>query len=303
MAELYLVEFKGARREYFFNTYYHSLNMSDFVIIQAERGEDIGRLSKRIEIEIDFSERDKPRSILRKASPEDVDKQRELRRTELDYKKEIVAIIRRHGLAMKVVDVECQFDGNKMTVYFTADHRVDFRELVKDLASRYKTRIELRQIGVRDEAKRIGGFGICGLQQCCSSFLTEFQPVSTQHARDQDLALNPSKISGNCGRLLCCLRYESDTYIAVKRQFPRPGTQVHTELGDGVIERIDVFNEEAVVRDEENLTFRVPSRNILEVVRDSGGRDQQRAATRAEMESEPVSEDDLKKLDEGENSH
>ena len=302
MAELYLVEFKGARREYFFNTYYHSLVPSDFVVIQAERGEDIGRLSKRIEIEIDFSERDKPRSILRKASPEDVDKVRNLRQTELDQKREIVTTIKRHGLAMKVVDVECQYDGNKMTVYFTADHRVDFRELVKDLAARYKTRIELRQIGVRDEAKRIGGFGICGLQQCCSSFLTEFQPVSTQHARDQDLALNPSKISGNCGRLLCCLRYESDNYIAVKKQFPRPGTRVRTEHGSGVIERIDVFNEEAVIRDEENIIFRAPSKTIVEVMRDSGSRGQHRGPSQSIVEGESVSEDDLKKLDDSENS-
>ena len=201
---LYLVEFKGSRKEYFYNRYYHALNIDDYVIIQAERGEDIGALTNKIEIEIDFSHTSKPRSILRPASREDVLQLQQIREDEQKYQHEVLDLIRRHGLPMRVVDVECQFDGTKMTVFFTADHRVGFRGLVKDLAARYKTRIELRQIGVRDEAKRIGGFGICGRQQCCSSFLTEFAPISTQQARIQNLPLNPAKISGNCGRLLCC---------------------------------------------------------------------------------------------------
>lgn len=176
-------------------------------------------------------------------------------------------MIKQHGLVMKVVDVECQFDGNKMTIFFTADHRVDFRELVKDLASRFRTRIELRQIGVRDEARRIGGVGICGKTQCCNSFITEFAPISTQHAREQDLPLNPAKISGNCGRLLCCLKYEADMYTAIKREFPRPGSRVTTKTGRGVLERIDIFNEVALIRDEENVITRVKASDIIEVLR------------------------------------
>ncbi len=220
MAELYLVEFKGARKEYYYNTYYHDLSVNDYVVIQAERGEDIGMLAKKIEIGMDFGGGSKPRSILRLAGPDDRRRYEEIIVEELTYKAEVLEFIRKHGLPMKIVDVDCQFDGNKMTVYFTADHRVDFRELVKDLASRYKTRIELRQIGVRDEARRVGGYGICGLKQCCTAFIKEFSPISTQHAREQDLPMNPSKISGNCGRLLCCLRFEADIYTECKKKFP-----------------------------------------------------------------------------------
>ena len=178
MAELYLIEFKGSRKEYFFNTYYHSLKLADYVVIQAERGEDIGLLSKKIDVDVSFEETAKPRSILRPASDEDKVKLEEIREREAAHESEVIEMIRKHGLEMKVVDVEWQFDANKMTVFFTADHRVDFRELVKDLAARYRTRIELRQIGVRDEARRLGGVGICGLEQCCNAFITEFTPIS-----------------------------------------------------------------------------------------------------------------------------
>lgn len=280
MAELYLVEFKGSRKEYYYNSYYHSLTLTDHVITETDRGEDIGRLLKKIEVEVDFGTESKPRSILRPASNDDIMRMREFRSRELSHKKEVVELIKRHSLIMKVVDVECQFDGNKTTIFFTADHRVDFRELVKDLASRYRTRIELRQIGVRDEARRIGGVGICGKTQCCNSFIKEFVPISTQHARDQDLPLNPSKISGNCGRLLCCLKYEADMYVEIKRSFPRPGRRVRTKLGNGVIERIDIFNEAALIRDDENQIFKARAGDILEVDKGRGERIQPRTATR-----------------------
>jgi cell fate regulator YaaT (PSP1 superfamily) len=266
MAELFLVEFKGHRKEYFYNTYYHSLDIPGYVIIEAERGEDIGMLKKKIDIEMDFSRTDKPRSILRPVSREDLLELEQIRTKERTYKYEVTDFITKHRLPMRVVDAECQFDGSKMTVYFTADHRVDFRELVRDLAGRYKTRIELRQIGVRDEAKRLGGFGVCGRQQCCSSFLTEFAPISTQHARDQDLPMNPAKISGNCGRLLCCLRYEAEVYAECKKRFPPPGMWVKTKQGEGTIEHIDVFNEQAVVRQSESVVFRSGAEDILSTV-------------------------------------
>lgn len=251
MAELYIVEFKGSRREYFFNSYYHSLKPSDWVVVQAERGEDIGLLRHHLEREPDFEDQDRPKSILRRASQEDMIELDQKRLREKQYRGEVIEMIAMHGLDMKVVDVDCQFDGNKMTVYFTADRRVDFRSLVKDLAARYRTRIELRQIGVRDEARRLDGYGICGLRQCCNSFITEFEPVSTQQARLQDLPLNPAKISGNCGRLLCCLRYEVEAYEEGKKRFPKVGSRIETELGSGTIERIDIFKREAVVRTDE----------------------------------------------------
>lgn len=265
MAELYMVEFKGSRKEFFYNTYYHSLKQNEYVIIQAERGEDIGLLTKKVNVEISFDDNRKPRSILRRASDQDMKKYEAVQQKELQHKEEVDKLITRHKLVMKIVDIEWQYDGNKMTVFFTADHRVDFRELVKDLAANFKTRIELRQIGVRDEARRLGGIGICGLRQCCNTIITEFKPITTQHARDQDLPLNPSKISGNCGRLLCCLRYEAATYDELKKKFPQPGSHVKTTAGDGIVERIDIFNEEAVIRTEEGVLIRSSEKDILQV--------------------------------------
>jgi cell fate regulator YaaT (PSP1 superfamily) len=258
------VEFKGSRREFFFNTYHHSLKLNDYVIIEAEQGEDMGVLTKRIDSEIEFEPDKRPRSILRPAGDDDLDRYLRLKDNEEKYAKEVVGIIRKHGLDMKIVDVECLFDGSKITFYFTADHRVDFRALVRDLASRYRTRIELRQIGVRDEARRIDGFGICGRRQCCNGHITDFAPVSTQHAREQDLSLNPAKISGNCGRLLCCLRYEVELYSEVKQKFPPVGTIIKTAKGQGRIQRIDVFREEAVFTNEEDVLCRVKPEEVLE---------------------------------------
>jgi len=301
VAELYLVEFKGSRKEYFYNTYYHSLKPSDHVIIQAERGEDIGLLSKKVEVEVNFDESTKPRSILRRASDDDMVRFEDLRKKEVDHESEVIVMIKKHRLEMKVVDVEWQYDGNKMTVFFTADHRVDFRELVKDLAARYKTRIELRQIGVRDEARRLGGVGICGLEQCCNSFITEFTPISTQQAREQDLPLNPSKISGNCGRLLCCLRYEADLYQACKRKFPPPGAQVKSTMGDGTIEKIDVFNEEAVIRVEDGVTVRAKADDILSVKSKRGAEVRPRGVTEEADDAQTAEE--LKKLDDSETAN
>ncbi len=295
MAELYQVEFKGSRREYFYNTYYHSLALDEYVIIQLEQGEDMGLLTKKIEAEVDFGATARPRSILRPAGQEDLERFERLRGNEDQYKKEAKLLTRKHGLTMKIVDVEYQFDGGKITFYFTADHRVDFRALVRDLASRYRTRIELRQIGVRDEARRIDGYGICGMRQCCNGHIREFAPISTQHAREQQLSLNPSKISGNCGRLLCCLRYEIDLYKAAKKIFPPIGTEVKTAKGTGVIDRIDVFNQEALLFNEEHVLCRVKVEEIVERVKGDGRRGRGRA--KAEQVSREEAEE-LKRLDE-----
>jgi cell fate regulator YaaT (PSP1 superfamily) len=233
-------------------------------VVQAERGEDIGLLKHHIEQEPDFEDRERPKSILRRASQEDMIELDQKRQREKQYRTEVIEMIALHGLKMKVVDVDYQFDGNKMTVYFTADRRVDFRALVKDLAARYRTRIELRQIGVRDEARRLDGYGICGLRQCCNTFITEFEPVSTQQARLQDLPLNPAKISGNCGRLLCCLRYEVEAYEESKKRFPKVGSRIETEVGNGTIERIDIFKSEAVIRTDEGGWIRYSLKDIEE---------------------------------------
>jgi cell fate regulator YaaT (PSP1 superfamily) len=297
MAELYIVEFKGSRREFFYNTYYHTLSVGEYVITQVDQGEDIGQLAKRVEKEIDFSDSARPRSILRPAGKDDLIRLKQLRENETQYKKEVVSLIQRHNLVMKVVDVEAQFDGSKITFFFTADHRVDFRALVRDLAARYRTRIELRQIGVRDEARRLDGYGICGLRQCCNGLIREFAPISTQQAREQELSLNPSKISGNCGRLLCCLRYEVDLYREVKQKFPHVGMIIRTAAGTGPINRIDVFQEEAVFVNEDDAVCRAKPEDILEVIRE------ERGGKRKSPQSEPPmsreEQEELKRLENG----
>jgi cell fate regulator YaaT (PSP1 superfamily) len=249
VVELYLVEFKGARREVFANPNCLSLRPSDYVVVQAERGEDLGKVSKKVQKEAEESE-GKPQNIWRKATDEDLKKLIANREKEMECFKECQRMISERGLEMKLVDVELQFDNNKLTFFFTAEKRVDFRELVKELATTYKTRIELRQIGVRDEAKRIGGFGVCGLPLCCASFLDEFEPISTQLAREQNLSLNPAKISGNCGRLLCCLLYEKELYGKSLAQYPKVGSKFKTEKGEGIVDRINIFKEYMVVKHE-----------------------------------------------------
>jgi cell fate regulator YaaT (PSP1 superfamily) len=297
MAELYIVEFKGSRRDFFYNTYYHTLSVGEHVITQVDQGEEIGVLAKKIEKEITFSDAARPRSILRSAGKDDLARLAHLRENEKQYKKDVVALIQKHGLVMKVVDVECQFDGSKITFFFTADHRVDFRALVRDLAARYRTRIELRQIGVRDEARRLDGYGICGLRQCCNGPIREFAPISTQQAREQELSLNPSKISGNCGRLLCCLRYEVDLYREVKQKFPPVGMVIRTEAGHGPINRIDVFREEAVFVNEEDAACRAKPSDILEVIRDERGGKRKTPQQEPAMSREE--QEELKRLESG----
>lgn len=249
MTELYLVEFKGSRREMFANPNCLGIRPSDYVVVQAERGEDLGRVSNKVHKQTEELEK-KPQNILRKASEEDLKKLVKNREKEMECFKECQRMIDQRALEMKLVDVELRFDNNKLTFFFTAEKRVDFRELVKELAATYKTRIELRQIGVRDEAKRIGGFGVCGLPLCCSSFLRDFEPISTQLAREQNLSLNPAKISGNCGRLLCCLLYEKELYKKSLPQYPKIGSKFKTEKGEGVVDKINIFKEHIVVKHE-----------------------------------------------------
>jgi cell fate regulator YaaT (PSP1 superfamily) len=248
MPDLYIIEFKGHRRGYYYNTYYHSLETGDKIIVEAERGEDLGTISKRVGDESRLDLEDKPMSILRPVTDDDLNRLSNNQGAEKDAIGKCEKLVAKHALPMRLIDSEYQHDRNKLTFYFTADQRVDFRALVRDLAAIYKTRIELRQIGVRDAARRLGGFGVCGLKQCCCSFLHKFEPISTQFAREQNLSLNPSKISGNCGRLLCCLTYEKEHYLQELSRFPRQGEKYTTEKGEGVIEEINIFKKYMVVR-------------------------------------------------------
>ncbi|NMA69256.1 MAG: stage 0 sporulation family protein [Desulfitobacterium sp.] len=212
MIEVVGVRFKPAGKIYYFSTANQELNVHDHVIVETARGVEYGEcvLGPRMVSEEELVQPLKP--VIRKATPEDeliVSDNRQKEREAFDICLKKIAA---HGLPMKLIDVEYTFDGNKIIFSFTAEGRVDFRELVKDLASVFRTRIELRQIGVRDEAKMLGGIGSCGRVLCCSTFLGDFEPVSIRMAKDQKLSLNPSKISGICGRLMCCLKYENDIY-------------------------------------------------------------------------------------------
>jgi cell fate regulator YaaT (PSP1 superfamily) len=288
MAELYVVEFKGSRRGYYYNSYHHALHNSERVVVQVDQGEDIGLLTRRVEIPVDLGDAEKPRSILRPATKDDLQLYEQNRINEMLFKREVIGLIRRHGLIMKIVDCEIQHDGHKITFFFTADQRVDFRSLVRDLASRYRTRIELRQIGVRDEARRVDGYGICGQRQCCNTFIGEFAPISTSHAREQDLSLNPTKISGNCGRLLCCLRYEADQYASTRRRFPRVGSTIETI--------------QAVLSNAEGVSFRAKPEEIVRVQAAPGREAAKRTVVEKTVDKgDHVDEEELKRLDEPEN--
>ena len=235
MAEVIGVRFKEVGKIYYFDPDGQELKKGDRVIVETVRGVECGEVALENR-EISDEEIIKPlKKLIRKADEKD------LRTLEENKMKEKNAFgicqkkIADHKLDMKLVDVEYTFDGGKVLFYFTADGRVDFRELVKDLAGVFRTRIELRQIGVRDESKMIGGLGICGRPFCCRSFLGDFQPVSIKMAKEQGLSLNPTKISGTCGRLMCCLKYEQNAYEYLLKITPKPGAIVETAEGAGTV--------------------------------------------------------------------
>ncbi len=246
---IYEVEFKGSRRDYFLCPDTISLKPQDYVIVQADRGEHIGRFVRSGHHSY-YPHVKELKSILRKASYTDVEILMDNSHKEDEAFDVCLAKIAAHDLKMKLVDVEYQFDGNKICFYFTADKRIDFRALVKDLAAEYRTRIELRQIGVRDEARRLGGIGVCGRVLCCKSFLGQFEPITSQMARDQNLSLSPSKISGLCGRLMCCLAYEEDFYRLRSDVMPQAGSTVEREGRLFEVLRVDLMNENFTLRDD-----------------------------------------------------
>lgn len=235
MVEVVGVRFKKAGKIYYFSPAGIDINPNDDVIVETARGIEYGQVvvgPKNIkEEEIVAPLKD----VLRVATEEDVQKNKENKTKEVEAFDICLKKIEQHKLEMKLIDVEYTFDNNKVIFYFTADGRVDFRELVKDLASIFRTRIELRQIGVRDEAKMIGGLGPCGRGLCCSSFLGDFDPVSIKMAKEQNLSLNPTKISGICGRLMCCLKYEHQAYEESLGKMPEVGSKVMTEYGEGIV--------------------------------------------------------------------
>ncbi|CAB1254417.1 subunit of a sporulation, competence and biofilm formation regulatory complex of RNaseY (RicAFT complex / FAD / two (4Fe-4S)2+) [Clostridiaceae bacterium BL-3] len=242
------VRFKKAGKIYYFSPANLNVQKGNNVIVETARGMEFGKCVIKPK-NIDESDVIPPlKNVLRIATEEDVKKHDDNKRREKEAFEICLEKIKQHNLKMKLIDVEYTFDNNKVIFYFTADGRVDFRELVKDLASIFRTRIELRQIGVRDEAKMIGGLGPCGRVMCCSAFLGDFVPVSIKMAKEQNLSLNPTKISGICGRLMCCLNYEQDAYEKIRQRLPKKGSVVNTVYGRGEVMSNSVVKESVKVK-------------------------------------------------------
>lgn len=262
------VRFKKAGKIYYFAPGDISVVSGDKVIVETVRGVECGDvvLDVREMPEEQLSSPLKP--IIRVATEKDMET------IERNKKKEKEAFgiceekIKKHGLKMDLVDVECTFDNNKLLFYFTAKNRVDFRELVKDLASVFRTRIELRQIGVRDEAKMLGGLGICGQPFCCSRFLGDFQPVSVKMAKEQSLSLNPTKLSGSCGRLMCCLKYESEAYEDLLKTTPKVGALVKTSEGKGTVIDVNLLTGVLKVKPDKSDNILTVKKDEVELIKD-----------------------------------
>lgn len=235
MAEVIGVRFKQVGKIYYFDPVDIEFEQGEYVIVETARGVECGEVATKNREENDENIVHPLKKVIRKATEDDLKKLEQNKIKEKEALKTCESLVMQHGLDMKLVDVEYTFDNSKIMFYFTADGRVDFRALVKDLASVFRTRIELRQIGVRDEAKMLGGLGVCGKPFCCSSFLGEFQPVSIKMAKEQGLSLSPVKISGTCGRLMCCLKYEQEAYTDLLKRTPKVGAIVKTPLGKGVV--------------------------------------------------------------------
>lgn len=242
------VRFKRVGKIYYFLPGKIHFEEGDHAIVETTRGIEYGEV---VIIDKEVEEKDLVaplKQVLRRANSKDDKKIEDNRRKEKEAFETCLKKIDKHGLEMKLVDVEYTFDNSKIVFYFTADGRIDFRELVKDLAGVFKTRIELRQIGVRDEAKMLGGLGPCGRACCCSYFLGDFNPVSIKMAKEQNLSLSPTKISGLCGRLMCCLNYEHDHYCQTRRRMPKPGSTVNTPNGKGIVLENNAVTEKVRVK-------------------------------------------------------
>jgi cell fate regulator YaaT (PSP1 superfamily) len=261
--EIVEVQFKGQRKELYVNSRSLYLHTGNYCVVQADRGEDMGLIVSLAKVSPKDVESDM-KEVLRHATDHDVEMMEEKREKEQEALRTCQQKAAEHDLPIKLVDVEYQFDGNKITFYFTADGRIDFRELVKDLASVFRTRIDLRQIGVRDEARRFDGMGMCGRKLCCSSWLRDFEPVTLKMAKDQNLPLTPSKISGACGRLMCCLAYELSDYKDLARDIPKVGSKVNCFGGRHRLEKVDIFRASAILSDDDGNTVEVTIEDLKE---------------------------------------
>jgi len=262
MAEIVGIRFKRAGRVYYFDPAGIDLEVGEHVVVKTARGLELGRvvISPKQVLASEVTEQLKP--VVRKAEPEDIERAQEFEAKKEEALVECGKLIAKLGLPMKLLSAEYNLDGSRLTFFFSASERVDFRELVRELNSRFKIRVELHQLGPRDEAKLIGGFGRCGRPLCCMNFLTEFSPVSIRMAKEQDLPLNPMKISGVCGRLLCCLAYEGEQYHIMKDKLPKQGQRVSTPLGVARVVGGNPLKETVLVELESQATAELPLSEI-----------------------------------------
>ena len=260
------VRFKRPGKIYFFDSGNLKLNYHDKVIVETSMGEDLGEVASYKRNMPEYNLANPLKKIIRIATSKDLKHYDENKKKEEEAFRICEEKIKKYKLDMHLIDVEYTFDNTKILFYFTADGRIDFRDLVKELASIFKTRIELRQIGVRDEVKRIGGNGVCGRELCCCSFLSDFETVSIKMAKEQNIALNPSKISGNCGRLMCCLKYEQEVYEDKLRRLPKIGSTVKTSDGEGIVDSVETLKEIVRVKfkdeDDNNFYKKYPASEI-----------------------------------------
>ncbi len=258
MAEIVGIRFKRAGRVYYFDPAGIDLKVKDYVIVKTSRGLEIGHvvIAPRQVLAEEVTEPLVP--VVRKAEPEDIHRAEELDAKAEEALIECGKLISELKLSMKLLSADYSLDGSRLTFLFSAEERVDFRDLVRRLSDRFKVRIELRQVGSRDEAKLIGGFGRCGRPLCCTSFLSEFSPVSIKMAKEQELPLNPMKISGACGRLMCCLSYESEQYRAMREKLPKVGQRVSTQMGEATVTGRNPLKGTVLVETESGVTVELP---------------------------------------------
>jgi cell fate regulator YaaT (PSP1 superfamily) len=272
---LYEIRFKNGRKHFFKNTENLTLSLGDVVAVESSPGHDVGVISlsgelvkvqmKKKKVAVDSED---VKKIYRKASQRDIDVWQVARDKELETQRKGREIISRLGLQMKLSDVEYQGDGNKATFYYTADTRVDFRMLIRELAGAFSIRVEMKQVGSRQEAARLGGVGSCGRELCCSTWLTDFRKVTTSAARYQQLSLNPLKLAGQCGKLKCCLNFELDTYLDALKDFPKQETVLKTEKGEAIFIKMDIFKKELwyTYKEERFKWFRLKLDQVIEII-------------------------------------
>lgn len=293
------VRFKRPGKVYFFDAGNIDVKVKDKVIVETSMGQEIGEVLINNKNITNNKIKSSLKPIIRVATEKDLKHFAENKEKEKEAFKICEEKIKKHKLGMHLVDVSYTFDNAKLLFYFTADNRIDFRELVKDLAAIFKTRIELRQIGVRDQVRRIGGNGVCGRELCCCTFLNNFDTVSIKMAKEQNIALNPAKISGNCGRLMCCLRYEQDAYEDKLKKLPKVGAIVKTEDGEGTVDSIEILKEivRVKIRDGEDTFYKKYPASEIKIIKNIESKEMN------QEERENLKElEELEKLDEMDNA-